>query len=172
MSRQTRLAVTLLTAIIAILLALQLKEPDSVLMRYLSARRIASALNKHPFTTFTGQASSFNTSSIAMSAPSAASDKQIPAAEASATDEHGNPLGLPAPPAKDDATKLDLSNGADSVKLDHLGPLVVNKDGTLSRISNWEAMTQQEKKATLRILGKRNQLRTDALKAGDGQSQD
>ncbi|KAF2214491.1 hypothetical protein CERZMDRAFT_37549 [Cercospora zeae-maydis SCOH1-5] len=107
-----------------------------------------------------------------MSAARAASEKPISAAEASATDEHGNPLGLPAPPTKDDATKLDLSDGADSVKLDHLGPLVVNKDGTLSRISNWEAMTEQEKKATLRILGKRNQLRTDALRAEDGQSQE
>ncbi|CAK1358747.1 uncharacterized protein RHO25_002172 [Cercospora beticola] len=100
-----------------------------------------------------------------MAAPSAPSAKPTPATDAPVLDENGAPLGLPAPATEDEATKLDLSSGADTVKLDHLGPLVVNKDGTLSRISNWEGMTEQEKKATLRILGKRNQLRTDALKA-------
>ncbi|KAF2727651.1 hypothetical protein EJ04DRAFT_401859, partial [Polyplosphaeria fusca] len=50
------------------------------------------------------------------------------------------------------------------VKLDHLGPMVVNRDGTLSRVANWEQMSEVEKKNTLRILGKRNQLRMQALK--------
>ncbi|KAK8237047.1 hypothetical protein HDK77DRAFT_363617, partial [Phyllosticta capitalensis] len=50
------------------------------------------------------------------------------------------------------------------VKLDALGPMVVNKDGTLSRIANWQKMTEIEKKNTLRILGKRNQLRLGALR--------
>jgi predicted Fe-S protein YdhL (DUF1289 family) len=50
------------------------------------------------------------------------------------------------------------------VKLDHLGPMVVNRDGTLSRIANWEHMTEIERRNTLRILGKRNQLRLDGLR--------
>lgn len=162
---QTRLIVTLLIALIAILLGLQLKEPQSALMRYFSTFRAALTLSKPFFTPFAGQSASFNTSSTAMAAPSAPSAKPTSAAEASTHDENEEPLGLPAPPIEGEATKLDLSSGADTVKLDHLGPLVVNKDGTLSRISNWEGMTEQEKKATLRILGKRNQLRTDALKA-------
>ena len=60
------------------------------------------------------------------------------------------PLPLPASPS--DATQLNV-NG-EGVKLDHLGPLVVNKDGTLSRIANWNKMAEIEKKNTLRILGK------------------
>lgn len=73
----------------------------------------------------------------------------------------GTPLPLPEPSS--DATQLNV-NG-DGVKLDHLGPLVVNKDGSLSRISNWDNMAEIEKQNTLRILGKRNQLRLGDLKA-------
>jgi len=58
-----------------------------------------------------------------------------------------------------------MSNGSTSVKLDHLGPMVVNVDGTLARISNWEQMTDGEKQGTLRIIGKRNKQRLEALKA-------
>lgn len=43
--------------------------------------------------------------------------------------------------------------------------MVVNTDGTLSRIANWDGMTEIEKKTTLRVLGKRNKQRLEALKA-------
>lgn len=72
------------------------------------------------------------------------------------------PLPLPAPTAEEGTTQINV--GGQAVKLDHLGPLVVNKDGTLSRIANWEQMADIEKQNTLRILVKRNQLRTEALK--------
>lgn len=76
------------------------------------------------------------------------------------------PLALPEAPSSSsaDTNKLDLSSGSSSVKLDHLGPLVVNQDGSLSRIANWEQMTEIEKKNTLRVLGKRNQLRMAQLR--------
>lgn len=74
------------------------------------------------------------------------------------------PLALPEVP-HNDVTQLDMSSGATSVKLDHLGPMVVNVDGTLARISNWQQMTDGEKEATLRIVGKRNKQRLEALKA-------
>ncbi|KAF2147033.1 uncharacterized protein K452DRAFT_194342, partial [Aplosporella prunicola CBS 121167] len=53
------------------------------------------------------------------------------------------------------------------LRLDHLGPMVVNRDGTLSRIANWEGMTELERTNTLRVLGKRNQLRLKALEQED-----
>jgi hypothetical protein len=56
-----------------------------------------------------------------------------------------------------------MSTGGSTVKLDHMGPLVVNKDGTLSRINNWGEMSEIEKQNTLRVLGKRNMLRREAL---------
>jgi hypothetical protein len=64
----------------------------------------------------------------------------------------------------DGTTTLDMSNGGTTVSLDHLGPMVVNVDGTMSRISNWDKMAEIEKKNTLRIIGKRNKSRLEALK--------
>ncbi|CAG8891281.1 unnamed protein product [Penicillium egyptiacum] len=61
--------------------------------------------------------------------------------------------------------KIDMSGGGTEVKLDHLGPMVVNVDGTLSQIGNWQQMTEIEKTNTLRVLGKRNQKRLEALRA-------
>ncbi|GLB04353.1 hypothetical protein AtubIFM57258_010318 [Aspergillus tubingensis] len=72
-------------------------------------------------------------------------------------------------PDAESATKLDVSGDGSAVALDHLGPVVVNQDGTLSRISNWEAMTEIEKKNTLRVLGKRNKMRLEALKRERGE---
>jgi hypothetical protein len=79
--------------------------------------------------------------------------------------QEGTPLGLPAPPSTEEAEaiKFDMSNGGDTVKLDSLGPMVVNKDGSISRINNWAQMTEMEQKNTLRIVGKRNKQRLDAL---------
>ncbi|XXG97433.1 hypothetical protein Hte_003734 [Hypoxylon texense] len=77
------------------------------------------------------------------------------------------PLPLPAPEAGD-TTQLPV--GGDGVKLDHLGPLVVNEDGTMSRIANWAEMAEIERQNTLRVLGKRNKLRLDALKAKAAQT--
>ncbi|KAJ5502068.1 hypothetical protein N7463_004942 [Penicillium fimorum] len=61
--------------------------------------------------------------------------------------------------------KIDMSGGGTEVKLDHLGPMVVNVDGTLSQIGNWQQMTEIEKSNTMRVLGKRNKKRLEALKA-------
>lgn len=76
------------------------------------------------------------------------------------------PLPLPSP----DSASTQLNVNGDGVKLDHLGPLVVNKDGTLSRIANWDKMAEIERQNTLRILGKRNQLRLGALR-GEGKEE-
>ncbi|KAH4173797.1 hypothetical protein HBH70_078940 [Parastagonospora nodorum] len=77
--------------------------------------------------------------------------------------EQTRPLPLPSPSDESDTTRLDMSGGSSTVKLDHMGPLVVNKDGTLSRISNWGEMSEIERQNTLRVLGNRNMLRREAL---------
>ena len=46
-----------------------------------------------------------------------------------------------------------------------LGPLVVGKDGTTNRISNWQEMTESEKEVTLRRVTARNRRRLEALRA-------
>lgn len=80
-------------------------------------------------------------------------------------------LALPESAPSAGTNQLDLSQPGSTVTLDHLGPMVVNTDGTLSRIANWDGMTEIEKKTTLRVLGKRNKQRLEALKdAGVGDS--
>lgn len=90
--------------------------------------------------------------------------------DTSAKDQHADyeapqseqvPL-LPPPESGFGAPQLEV--GGEGVTLDHLGPMVVNKDGSLSRIANWETMSEKEKKNTLRVLGKRNQARLAELK--------
>lgn len=76
-------------------------------------------------------------------------------------------LTLPAPnhlieESADSAMQLTLGQ---RVSLqDELGPLVVNSDGTVARISNWKQMTEGERSNVLRVLGKRNKERLGALK--------
>lgn len=76
------------------------------------------------------------------------------------------PIGLLGPGSG--ATTLDVSSGQ-SVTLDHLGPMVVNTDGTISRINNWTQMTDMERQSTMRIIVKRNKARLDALKSREEQ---
>ncbi|KAF9945250.1 hypothetical protein BGZ72_001529, partial [Mortierella alpina] len=59
-------------------------------------------------------------------------------------DQEKTPLALPAPgDVPKDAQQLEV-NGKD-IKLDILGPVVVNEDGTMSRIDNWSEMADIEK---------------------------
>ena len=76
------------------------------------------------------------------------------------------PLALPETSASDATQKLKVGT---TVKLDHLGPMVVNQDGTLSRISNWETMGEMEKKNTIRIIGKRNKQRLEAIRLSEAE---
>ncbi|KAK0612834.1 hypothetical protein B0T17DRAFT_385632 [Bombardia bombarda] len=75
---------------------------------------------------------------------------------------------LPAPESSSSGgapgTTTNLEVDGPAVTLDHLGPMVVGRDGTLSRIANWAELTPIERQNTLRVLGKRNQLRMANLR--------
>jgi hypothetical protein len=49
-------------------------------------------------------------------------------------------------------------------KLDFLGPIIINTDGTLARIPNWNTLTVPEQTNTLRLIAKRNKARIEVLK--------
>ncbi|CEO95813.1 hypothetical protein PBRA_004526, partial [Plasmodiophora brassicae] len=53
--------------------------------------------------------------------------------------------------------------GGEAVKLDSLGPIVVNPDGTMRRITNWNKLTPEEQERTLQKIGKRNRVRQEDL---------
>ncbi|KAI0851955.1 hypothetical protein F5Y00DRAFT_204262 [Daldinia vernicosa] len=73
------------------------------------------------------------------------------------------PLPLPGPGQVSNATQVPV--GGEGVKLDRLGPFVVNRDGSMSRISNWANMPEFMRKDALVALGRRNKMRLDALRA-------
>jgi hypothetical protein len=81
-------------------------------------------------------------------------DGAIPTSSSSESPSDGNGKPLPALPAPEDATPTP-ENGFRTVV-----------DGTVSRIANWGEMTALERENTLRVLGKRNQLRLANLRAG------
>ncbi|PCG96260.1 Hypothetical protein PENO1_069290 [Penicillium occitanis (nom. inval.)] len=113
---------------------------------------------------------SLSSTSSSPSAPNmAASATTIPSTEPQEQNNESNeskspPLALP-PTSDSTNQKLDVNGQGTTVSLDHLGPIVVNQDGTMSRISNWDKMTEIEQKNTMRIIGKRNKQRLEALKA-------
>ncbi|KAM0596956.1 hypothetical protein ACHAPN_003816 [Verticillium nonalfalfae] len=76
------------------------------------------------------------------------------------------PLALPSTESTSDTSdgSTNLTLGG-TVSMDALGPVVVNVNGTLSRINNWAEMNEIEKENTLRVLGKRNRQRREALLA-------
>lgn len=51
-----------------------------------------------------------------------------------------------------------------AVKLDNLGPIIINTDGSMSRIPNWLEMPEDEKIKTVRLVSKRNKSRLQALR--------
>jgi hypothetical protein len=92
--------------------------------------------------------------------------------ERASSSQPGSAAGTSAPPAllslpapSDNQASISRTQ---TVKLDALGPMVINSDGTLSRIHNWAEMTDAERERTLRILGKRNQLRKETILAAEG----
>lgn len=61
----------------------------------------------------------------------------------------------------------DTDAGADDSayvsKLEGLGPIILNTDGTMGRIPNWSEYTDNEKEQAIRLISARNKKRKDAL---------
>ncbi|GHJ85182.1 hypothetical protein NliqN6_1584 [Naganishia liquefaciens] len=88
-----------------------------------------------------------------------------------------HPLALPAPvqeQGRDTTTPRTLNVQEENrVALDELGPLIVNSDGTLSRISNWKTLSPLEQERMVRLIVKRrNVQRLDKLKDEQGEQEE
>lgn len=71
-------------------------------------------------------------------------------------------------PQEDDGSGVRVVTvDGNPVKLDRLGPIVVNKDGSLSRITNWGEMSEVEQQRTLKVVARRNKMRMGTLEQGD-----
>lgn len=60
------------------------------------------------------------------------------------------------------------SNQDNVLSLEALGPVVVNSDGSISRISNWSTIGAQEQARIIRVLPARNARRLEALRTLEG----
>ncbi|CAK9780384.1 hypothetical protein CC85DRAFT_271032 [Cutaneotrichosporon oleaginosum] len=58
------------------------------------------------------------------------------------------------------------------IKLDKLGPMIINGDGTISRITNWAEMGEIERNRAVRLMVKRNHSRLKKLAQEHGDSGD
>lgn len=57
------------------------------------------------------------------------------------------------------------------LKLDELGPIIIGEDGSMQRISNWNSLSDMEKKNALRLIAKRNKDRLQRLQEAEQQQQ-
>jgi predicted Fe-S protein YdhL (DUF1289 family) len=87
-----------------------------------------------------------------------------------AEQKHEETLALPGPlDLNDESFKLKLG---ETKSMDELGPIIVNKDGTLRRISNWNILTAHEKESSFRQIAARNMKRIAALELKQKQQED
>ena len=59
----------------------------------------------------------------------------------------------------DDNIPIRQIKFGETVKLEELGPVIVQSDCTLRRIDNWHKLTEGEREATMRRIGGRNKVR-------------
>jgi hypothetical protein len=108
-----------------------------------------------------------NTASLATpngpSVSKASAEASNPDEQAQVQAEANEMLALPPsnPDNKNDDIKT-LKMG-ESLKLDHLGPIILNTDGTTRRINNWDILTEHEREVTWRRIKKRNGERRKIL---------
>ena len=74
----------------------------------------------------------------------------------------------------DDNIPIRQIKFGETVKLEELGPVIVQSDCTLRRIDNWHKLTEGEREATKRRIGGRNQVRLNKCReqqvdVGDGE---
>lgn len=61
------------------------------------------------------------------------------------------------------ATGNEDSTEVNGCKIDALGPIILNSDGSMGRISNWTLYTDSEKEQAMRLIAARNKRRKAAL---------
>jgi len=82
--------------------------------------------------------------------------------------EDAKPMALPKGSSRGaEGGAAGLEVGGRKVAMDHLGPVVVNSDGTISRITNWDTLSARERETALRRISKRNNERKEQLLQAD-----
>eukprot|EP00536_Pseudo-nitzschia_multiseries_P005530 jgi/Psemu1/318666/estExt_fgenesh1_pm.C_1040005 len=66
---------------------------------------------------------------------------------------------VPQLPPPDPNSNLPSIRLGESIRFEEFGPIILNTDGTTRRISNWDTLTENEKKVSWRRISKRNEER-------------
>ena len=106
-------------------------------------------------------------SSFADSRPGAAADASPSSSksDAAAAGRAAADSSLPQLPAPDpnNTAPLPILKFGETLRLDELGPIILNPDGTTRRIQNWDQMTKREQEVTWRRIKQRNEERRNKL---------
>ena len=70
---------------------------------------------------------------------------------------------VPQLPPPDPDSKLPTIKLGETIRLEEMGPIILNTDGSTRRIANWDSLTEGEKKVTWRRISKRNEERRQML---------
>jgi hypothetical protein len=85
------------------------------------------------------------------------------AKEQQPTQGENEPIEIPAIEYNKQTVSL-MEQRSQTVELDQLGPIIINVDGTMQRITNWNTMSPTERANVMRIIPKRNSQRLEALR--------
>ena len=88
-------------------------------------------------------------------------DVELLAVADDVSSSNNDPLALLA----SDGAAPRVAVGGEPVAMEELGPIVINTDGTTSRITNWPEMTPAEQEKTRRVIVARNAKRLAKLEA-------
>ena len=82
---------------------------------------------------------------------------------ASADPNAGGNGEVPQLPPSDPNSNLPTIRLGETIRLEEMGPIILNTDGSTRRIENWDTLTEREKEVTWRRISKRNEERRQAL---------
>ncbi|KAL9191205.1 hypothetical protein ACHAXT_000911 [Thalassiosira profunda] len=74
--------------------------------------------------------------------------------------DSGTPLQLPE--ASSDPSIPSIKLG-ETIRFEEYGPVILNADGSMRRIDNWDQMSEHEQEVAWRRISKRNEARRKAL---------
>ena len=119
------------------------------------------------FVAMDGSDSTSSSTGLAFAAsPSGAADPPSSMKNGSAVvGENGGAEELPRlPPVDPNSTeKIRTLKFGETLRLEDMGPIIINTDGTTRRIDNWKEMTKHEQEVTWRRIKKRNEERRNKL---------
>lgn len=75
-------------------------------------------------------------------------------------------------PASDPDANVPSLKVGESLKLESVGPVIINSDGTTRTIANWDTLTEREKEVTWRRIKKRNAERREVLLKAQSERED